>query len=191
MPASVLSYLPHEGDDNDFVVDGAPLPPPPPPATVDLSRVIASSAFRREDSVQALAQTISHVDRALALESARLQVAQAERTNSRALTSALRELAASPLIGKDTQAAFFRTIMLDYMENQVLVAQGAPASPTAPSLRDVLAAAKLLNETAGLNAPTKVESTLDITLKAFPVAQAPFQGELPELVIQDAQVTPL
>lgn len=187
MPSAILSY-----DEDDFQVNGATIPPPPPVLpTVDLTQVVASSSFRREETIKAMADTTAHVNKALAYEAARQRLAQAERENSRELTKALRDLAASPLIGKDSQAAFFRTVMLDYLENKALVDQGAPASPSAPALRDVLAAAKLLNETAGLNAPTKVETSMDITLKAFPVAQAPFRGELPELEIRDAQVTPL
>jgi hypothetical protein len=190
MPAAILSYdePADAGDDADF-----PTLPPTPPflPTVDLTQVIASSAFRREDAIQAMAETTTHVNRALALEDARRRLALEERNNSQALSAALRNLAASPLIGKDTQAAFFRTIMLDYMENQTQVSAGAPASPTAPALRDVLAAAKLLNDTAGLNAPTKTESKMDLTLRTFPVAQAPFRGELPELEVLDTQARAL
>jgi len=170
-------------DPSDFPC--AIAPPEPEPA-IDFDRVVASVSFQRDNAISAMAQTKRNVSRAIALEEARRQMVQLEKENHRALAGGLRELARSPLISKDTHAAFFKSIIVEY-----LAAQDSGDTEGAPSLRDVLTAAKMLSDTCGLNAPTEVKSTHDINLKVFPVSMETFKGELPELEVKDVQINQL
>lgn len=172
------------GDDSDF------LPAPSASTDLDLTRIVAHHSFRKEDAIDAISNIHRNIQSALTKEAAILaakaQLQEMERQNRAPLLKQLEELAASPLISKDTQAAFFKTILLDYV-----AARRAGDTTVGPALKDVLSAAKLLNETYGLADPIKTETKHDITLHSFPVAQAPFRGELPELEVIDAQVTAL
>lgn len=82
----------------------------------------------------------------------------------------------SPVVSKETQIAFFKQMIQDFMRGK-----------KRPGLSALTAmkAGELINKMCGYDAPEKQEITHEHKVTALPVISAPFKGDLPILKVQD------
>ena len=82
----------------------------------------------------------------------------------------------APIVSRETQVAFFKQLIQDFMRNKKRPGLSALTA---------LKAGELLNKMCGYDAPVEQKITHEHKVSTLPVIQQPFKGELPPLKVMD------
>jgi len=96
--------------------------------------------------------------------------------NEQVIRAQLQKARASGIVSRETQAAVLKGMILDYQEGKHRKGLGALTA---------LKAVELLNKMTGYEAPVEMKVDHEIKVNVLPIAEKPFTGELPPLMVSD------